>query len=60
MARRISLVAVCCSRESVSSRFRASSSLKSRTFSIAITAWSANVFASSICLFVKGWTSFGA
>ena len=36
--RRISLVAVCCSSASVSSRLRASSSLNSRTFSIAITA----------------------
>ena len=43
MTRRISAVAVCCSRASVSSRFRASSSVNSRTFSIAITAWSANV-----------------
>ncbi len=45
MARRISAVAVCCSSASVSSRFRASSSVNSRTFSIAITAWSAKVFA---------------
>src|SRR5262249_33153054 len=30
------------------SRFRASSSLKSRTFSMAMTAWSANVFTRSI------------
>ena len=42
-------VAVCCSRASVSSRFRASSSLKSRTFSMAITAWSAKVSSSAIC-----------
>ena len=57
MTRRISPVAVCCSRASVSSRFRASSSVNSRTFSMAMTAWSAKVFASSICLSVKGWTS---
>ena len=38
IARRISLVAVCCSSDSVSSRFRASSSVNRRTFSIAITA----------------------
>ena len=38
MARRISAVAVCCSSDSVSSAFRASSSLNSRTFSTAITA----------------------
>jgi hypothetical protein len=57
MTRRISAVAVCCSRASVSSRFRASSSVNRRTFSIAITAWSANVFASAICFSVKGCTS---
>ena len=51
--RRISPVAVCCSSASVSSRFRASSSVNSRTFSIAITAWSAKVFSSSICLSVE-------
>ena len=49
MTRRISPVAVCCSSVSVRSRLRASSSLKSRTFSIAITAWSAKVFSSAIC-----------
>ena len=38
MTRRISLVAVCCSRVSVRSRFRASNSWKSRTFSTAMTA----------------------
>ena len=43
MTRRISAVAVCCSSASFVS-------LNSRTFSIAITAWAANVFASSICL----------
>ena len=47
--RRISPVAVCCSSDSVSSRFRAPSSVNSRTFSIAITAWSAKVLTSSIC-----------
>ena len=57
MTRRISAVAVCCSRASVSSRFRASSSVNSRTFSIAITAWAAKVFASAICLSEKGRTS---
>ena len=44
MTRRISPVAVCCSRDSVSSRFRASSSVNSRTFSMAMTAWSASVW----------------
>ena len=38
IARRISAVAVCCSSDSVSSRFRASSSVNSRTFSTAIAA----------------------
>jgi hypothetical protein len=38
MTPRISLVAVCCSSVSVRSRLRASSSLKRRTFSMAITA----------------------
>ena len=50
MTRRISLVAVCCSSVSVRSRFRASSSLNRRTFSMAMTAWSAKVFRSSICV----------
>ena len=43
MTRRISLVAVCCSSDSVSSRLRVSSSVNRRTFSMAITAWSAKV-----------------
>jgi hypothetical protein len=38
MTRRISLVAVCCSSVSVRSRLRTSSSVKRRTFSMAITA----------------------
>ena len=54
MTRRISPVAVCCSRASVRSRFRASSSLKRRTFSMAMTAWSAKVWSSSICASEKG------
>ena len=53
MTRRISLVAVCCSRASVVSRFR-SSSVNSRTFSIAITAWAAKVWSSAICVSEKG------
>ena len=48
------LVAVCCSSASVSSRLRACTSSNSRTFSMAITAWSAKVSASSICLRVNG------
>ena len=49
MTRRISPVAVCCSRVSVRSRLRASSSLNRRTFSMAMTAWSAKVLRSAIC-----------
>ena len=47
-------VAVCCSSDSDSSRVRACTSSNSRTFSIAITAWSAKVVTSSICLSVNG------
>ena len=54
---RISLVAVCCSSDSVSSRLRACSSGNSRAFSIAITAWSANVCRSAIWRSVNGRTS---
>ena len=42
-----SLVAVCCSSATRSSRFRASSSSNRRTFWMAITAWSPKVFRSS-------------
>jgi hypothetical protein len=49
MTCRISLVAVCCSSASVTSRLLASSSLNSRTFAMAITAWSAKVLRSLIC-----------
>jgi hypothetical protein len=54
ITRRISLVAVCCPRVSVRSRFRTSSSWNSRTFSIAITAWSAKVLSNAICLSENG------
>jgi len=57
ITRRISLVAVCCSRDSVSALLRASSSWNSRTFSIAMTAWAAKVSTSLICFSEKGWTS---
>ena len=40
-------VAVCCSSDSVSS-------LSSRAFSMAMTAWSAKLVTSSICLSVEG------
>ena len=46
-----SAVAVCCWSDS-------RSSLSSRVFSMAITAWSAKVVTSSICLSVKGRTEF--
>ncbi len=49
-----SLVAVCCSSATRSSLFRASSSVNRRTFSMAMTAWSANVSSSAICGRVKG------
>ena len=49
--------AVCCSRASLKSSVRWRSSLSSRTFSIAITAWSAKVGPSSICLSVNGRTA---
>ena len=57
MTRSTSDVAVCCSNDSESSRVRACSASNSRTFSIAITAWSAKVVTSSICLSVNGRTS---
>ena len=50
MTPKISLVAVCCSNDSLSS-------WNSRTFSMAITAWSAKVSSSLICAGVKGRTS---
>ena len=56
MTLRTSAVAVCCSRDSVSSRVRVCTSSNKRTFSIAITAWSAKVVTNSICLSVKGST----
>ena len=50
-------VAVCCSSDSVSSCVRCCSASNNRAFSIAITAWSANVVTSSICFSVNGFTS---
>ena len=49
ITRRISLVAVCCSSASFVS-------LNRRTFSIAITAWSAKVWSSATCRSVKSST----
>ncbi len=57
MALRISAVAVCCSRDSVRARLRTCSSWNRRTFSIAITAWSAKVSSSATCWSVKGRAS---
>ena len=48
-------MAVCCSRDSLISRFRASSSLNRRTFSIAITAWSEKVFPAYALIPDLGW-----
>ena len=49
-----SLVAVCCSSATRSSLLRASSSVNRRTFSMAMTAWSAKVLSRSICLAENG------
>ena len=54
---KISLVAVCCSNASVRSRLRSSNSLNNRTFSMAMTAWSAKILRSAICFSEKGRTS---
>src|SRR5262249_43932591 len=54
-----SAVAVCCSSDSVSSFVRACSASNRRTFSMAITAWSAKVCNSAICLSEKGRTLGG-
>ena len=54
ITRRISPVAVCCSSASVSSLLRASSSLNRRTFSMAITAWSAKVWSKRDLLVGEG------
>ena len=56
MTRRTSLVAVWRSSASARSRLRASSAENIRTFSIAMTAWLAKVWTSSICAAVKGFT----
>jgi hypothetical protein len=49
-------VAVCCSSASERSPVRWRSSLSSRVFSMAITAWAAKLVTSSICLSVNGRT----
>ena len=45
------------SNDAANSRVRASTLSNSRTFSIAIAAWSAKVVTSSTCLSVNGCTS---
>ena len=52
-----SLVAVWYSSDSCSSRLLACSASNSRVFSMAITAWSAKVFSSSIWVSVNGIAS---
>jgi hypothetical protein len=47
-------VAVCCSSDSLRSSVRWRSSLSSRTFSIAMTAWAAKVFSIASCLSESG------
>ena len=50
MILRTPAVAVCCCNDSLKSSVRFFTSSNSRAFSIAITAWSAKVVSSSICL----------
>ena len=50
MILRTSAVAVCCCNNSLKSSVRFFTSSNCRAFSIAITAWSAKVVSSSICL----------
>ena len=57
ITRRISEVAVCCSRASVRSAFLVCSSFRSRAFSIAIAAWSAKVSMRATWLSVNARTS---
>ena len=57
MTRSTSPVAVCCCSASLTSAVRACTSSNRRTFSMAITAWSAKVSTNSICFLVKGFTT---
>ena len=57
MTRRISLVAVCCSRDSVRLAFLPWSSVSNRAFSMAMAAWSAKVSIRAIWLSLNGRTS---
>ena len=54
MTPKTSDVAVCCSSAWLRSRVFACTSSNNRVFSMAMTAWSAKVWKSSICLSVKG------
>ena len=54
MTRSTSEVAVCCSSDSLNSSVRWRSSVSSRAFSMAMTAWAAKLVSNSICLSVKG------
>ena len=58
MTRSTSDVAVCCSSDSLRSSVRCRSSLSSRVFSMAITAWWAKLSTSSICLLLNGHTAW--
>src|SRR5262249_54621503 len=57
MTPRTSEVAVCCSSDSLRSSVRCRSSLSSRVFSMAMTAWESKFLTSSICFSVNGRTS---
>jgi len=57
MTRGMSQVTVCASSAVVSSRLLARSSVNNRTFSMAITVWSAKVWTSPISVSLNGWTS---
>ena len=59
MTSRTSEVAVCCSSDSLSSCVRFCTSSNSRTFSIAITAWSAKVV-EQLDLFFGEWPHLSA
>jgi len=54
MTRSTSDVAVCCSSDSLRSSVRCRSSLSSRVFSMAMTAWAAKVLSTATCLSESG------
>ncbi len=57
ITRRMSPVAVCCSRASETSLLRACTSSRRRAFSMAMAAWAAKVCNRPICLSLNGLTS---